>query len=92
MATNDTITVQIRCTTDTESVIFLSMMSNCVSVTSGQGGGGGGGGTLQDAYNLSVSPEIVGDPGQGVTIKSGGISGLEQVLKPRTAREVQHST
>ena len=81
MSTNDTITVKIRCTTDTESVIFLSMMSNVVSVTSGQGGSGGGSGSLQDAYNLSVSPEITTDVGQGLTLKSGGVTGLEQVLK-----------
>jgi hypothetical protein len=80
--TNDTITTKIRCTTTAASSVDVSaMMSNCVSVTSGQGGGSGGGGTLQDAYNLSVSPEITTDVGQGLTIKSGGISGLEQVLK-----------
>jgi len=89
MATNDTITVKIRCTTDNENVIFLSLMSNVVSVTSGQGGGGGGSGTLQDAYNLSVSPEITTDAGQGLTLRSGGASAFEEVLKIQTSAGTQ---
>ncbi len=82
LATNDTITTKIRATTNVpEGVDVINMVSNCISVTSGQGGGTGGGGTLQDAYNLSTTPEIVTDPGQGLTIRSGGVSGLEEVLK-----------
>jgi hypothetical protein len=82
LTTGDTIATRMRCTsTAASSVDVFAMMSNCVSVTSGQGGGGGGGGSLQDAYNLSASPEVVTDVGQGLSIKSGGVSGLEQVLK-----------
>jgi hypothetical protein len=82
LSTNDTITTKIRCiSSPNESVDVFAMVSNCVSVTSGQGGGGGGGGTLQDAYNLSVTPEITTDVGQGLTLRSGGASGFEDVLK-----------
>jgi hypothetical protein len=82
LSTNDNITTKIRCTSTAASSVDVSaMMSNCVSVTSGQGGGGGISGNLQDAYNLSASPEVVTDVGQGLSIKSGGVTGLEQVLK-----------
>ncbi len=43
--------------------------------------GGSGGGSLQDAYLLSATPEITTDAGQGLTIRSGGVTGLEQVFK-----------
>lgn len=47
----------------------------------GSSGGSGGSQTLQQTYNLSSSPEITTALGQGLTIKSGGVDGLEQVLK-----------
>jgi len=82
LATNDTITTKIRATTNVpESVDVKNMVSNCVSVTSGQGSGGGGSGTLQNAYDLSSSPEITTDLGRGLTLRSGGVSGFEEVLK-----------
>lgn len=47
----------------------------------GSGGGAGGSQTLQQTYALSTTPEITTNASQGLTIKSGGTDGLEQVLK-----------
>jgi len=89
LATNDTITTKVRCTTDDQNVLFFAIMSNVISVTSGTGGGGGGGGTLQDAYDLSTTPEITTDTGQGLTLRSGGPSAFEEVLKIQTSSGTQ---